>query len=419
MQSIEDIVVKHNKAFRIFKDCKTRLRRSKMKYNKVLQEWLNNSETCHYLFGSNIKLTSWKDLAKYNYTDRNFSQIKLRLSTLPIIRELFNAGKELLHARCAYWQWREIYMDSYNKSIDYAKYIANKYDLEGIIRENEELDNINIDDIIPVSDSENSDRSDNDESDSDSMNDIINYIGGAVDDPISRMDNTDIKNLILLSKRDKIKVFIQTPSLGEQQVMKILDKFTCNNNIMYIYSFRFPFCINVFPLEIDFFGVIRHKHHIFYWAIEYDGDQHYNEENSFFKYENIHRNDVLRQYYLSQMGIHLLRITTKTGNIKKEIATFFETISTTDKYVICNQIVPNKKYFTCKQDHRGLSFFNKYYDDHIQINTLDCDESHLSEKNTERFERIYMRYASNNMNDIALPNRKCFGRKKNNNVVIL
>jgi hypothetical protein len=43
------------------------------------------------------------------------------------------------------------------------------------------------------------------------------------------------------------------------------------------------------------------------FVIEFDGEQHFSD-NQFYNFKNSHINDIIKQYYLEEMNIHLLRI---------------------------------------------------------------------------------------------------------------
>lgn len=156
------------------------------------------------------------------------------------------------------------------------------------------------------------------------------------------------------------KQLISGPSTGEKKVMNFLEILSKKFHFCYNYLHKWSFCINVRKLEYDFYCVMYYEERLFHFVIEFDGEQHY-ERNDFHDYENIHRLDILKQHYLHEMGIHLLRLR-KNDNIRKTIVDFINKILTLNTYVITNGIEPNETIINGTHEHNGLKVFYKHYD---------------------------------------------------------
>lgn len=149
------------------------------------------------------------------------------------------------------------------------------------------------------------------------------------------------------------------PSSGEIIVKRFLDKIAIKYDFYYFYQYRWDFCRDKLPLEFDFYCFLIYEGKVIQFVIEYDGDQHY-DNLSMFDYEYIHRHDILKQYYLFQMNIHLLRIN-NGHNVNKTIVNFINEVLTSKRYVIHNPITPISHLFQDMNKHDGLADFNKYY----------------------------------------------------------
>lgn len=94
-------------------------------------------------------------------------------------------------------------------------------------------------------------------------------------------------------------------SQGERMVEKTLKK----HHLSFTPQIRFEDCRNIYPLPFDF-GILN-KHGEVIFLIEYDGEQHY-EENDFYggreSYLQRVRNDRIKSNYAKDKGIPLLRI---------------------------------------------------------------------------------------------------------------
>jgi hypothetical protein len=152
----------------------------------------------------------------------------------------------------------------------------------------------------------------------------------------------------------------KNPSKGETLVMNFLDKMAKKYKLYYFYLYRWHFCKDKNALEYDFYCVMIYENRIFQWVIEFDGDQHF-RNISRFNFVITHKHDILKQYYLAELNIHLLRLN-KQSDINKSIVDFVNQILVSDKYVIVNKINPIQKLFKDESEHDGLKCFNKFID---------------------------------------------------------
>lgn len=180
---------------------------------------------------------------------------------------------------------------------------------------------------------------------------IINFL----EDDIQKKELNIICNKYLTKK--KFNKGTKYPSSGEQLIINFLDKLSqCKEYLFfYYYSHRWNFCRDKLPLEYDFYCVMFHYNKFFQFVIEYDGDQHY-DKIKLYDFDTCHRHDILKQYYLAQLNIHLLRLT-NNSDIKKSIIDFINKIILTNQYVIINAIKPIKELFNDNTAHKGLSQF--------------------------------------------------------------
>ena len=151
----------------------------------------------------------------------------------------------------------------------------------------------------------------------------------------------------------------KNPSSGEATVMKVLDKLAKKYKFIYFFRHRMSLCRDKLPLEYDFYCVMFENGKLIQWVIEFDGDQH-EEKNDIFDFEKNHQHDILKQYYLAEMNIHLLRLN-NNNNTATNIVKFIKEILITDKYIIKNKIEPILKLFKDKTEHDGLKNFHKIH----------------------------------------------------------
>jgi len=154
------------------------------------------------------------------------------------------------------------------------------------------------------------------------------------------------------------------PSTGELKVMRILNKLVKKHDLYYFYKYRWPFCKHKSVLEYDFFCILKFDHQVVLFNIEFDGGQHFLSNSKFYvDLDECHRRDVLKQYYLAQMNIHLLRLNDDDNNIYVSIVDFINQILDATTYVVVNPIEPNIDLFSDQKIHQGLKCFNQWHID--------------------------------------------------------
>jgi len=124
---------------------------------------------------------------------------------------------------------------------------------------------------------------------------------------------------------------------------------------------KFNFCKVILPVEYDFYCVVIRGDKVAQFVIELDHPGH----GYFSSQECIdsHIRDIIKQYYLWQMGIHLLRLRNDCKNFRLEIEKFVSTVLNSENYVACNPIIAQKEYFYDVFPHNGLLEFHRYYCD--------------------------------------------------------
>lgn len=127
-----------------------------------------------------------------------------------------------------------------------------------------------------------------------------------------------------------------------------------HHNIKFFHRYRFMWCKYSIPLEYDFFCLlIVNPSKIVPFVIEMDEPYHFTDN------PDVHRRDIIKQYYLRCMNIHLPRIKHGT-DICDQLAKFTVAISDTNIYVAKNPIKPIEKYFQSDEVIYGLRYFHKY-----------------------------------------------------------
>lgn len=215
-------------------------------------------------------------------------------------------------------------------------------------------------------------------------------------------------NKLVLKNKDLIKIcgnFV--PSTGEKKAMSFLDQITEKYDFYYFYKYRFPYCKHKATLEYDFFCILIHNKQLFLFVIEYDGGFHFLEKTDFIDPIAYHRRDILKQYYLSQMNIHLLRLNDNL-NIGSSIIDFMNKIIDSDTYIIDKQIKLRKELFDDDNVHNGLIYFNdcmeaiRYnHEEEIKQYEIDTDDLNGMEYDKDYFSLEDFDYETQN-NVIAL-----------------
>lgn len=144
---------------------------------------------------------------------------------------------------------------------------------------------------------------------------------------------------------------------NELKVMNILAELRKSYKMWFFYKHKWSFCRNKCVLEYDFYGILIHENDMIHFVIEYDGDYHFktNEES-----KKLHICDIIKQYYLRRMGIHLLRLN-KKSNIELSIDVFFEKLIRDLLYVSIGALTLRPKMFNDNSVHMGLKYFAKIY----------------------------------------------------------
>lgn len=169
------------------------------------------------------------------------------------------------------------------------------------------------------------------------------------------------------------------PTIGEKKVIDCLDLLAGTYVLYYFHNYSLVFTKNKNLLVYDFFCIFIHDFKMYIFVIEFDGDQHIHRHSFFHltedEFRKSHIRDILKQYYLEQMNIHLLRISLD-DDIPQSITNFINRIIKEKTYIAVNKIVPIEKYFEKSHAfHPGLSHFykthEKYHRKYIdQINSL-------------------------------------------------
>jgi len=142
----------------------------------------------------------------------------------------------------------------------------------------------------------------------------------------------------------------------EIKVLDVLNDLMKEYDMVFIYKHRFDFCKFLSELEYDFFCLVLCENKIIPFVIEVDGDQHF-KKNNFYDFEVIHTRDIVKQYYLHRLNIHLLRINERTKNIEFVIRDFMYRLTTFNYYLMVNPIVPLREYFDGTDEIYGLMCF--------------------------------------------------------------
>ena len=174
-------------------------------------------------------------------------------------------------------------------------------------------------------------------------------------------------NLQILKSKCSHPLAYAKSSQWEELAMKALDDLCNNNNykLFYFYGHRFYFCRHVgTSFEFDFLCFVIRDNRLVIFVIEIDGLQHKYGVGTICGTKNTmmqqHIRDILKQYYLSQMNIHLLRIN-DFNNITEQIFEFIDDIFESLKYKIKNRTIPVEHLFQNNYEHYGLTVFCKYF----------------------------------------------------------
>lgn len=184
---------------------------------------------------------------------------------------------------------------------------------------------------------------------------ITNKIIKGVADLIKRDKLISVRNECF--KMETFKGTIRKISTGEKQVRKVLDLIAIDYEFYYFPAHKWKFCKNQQMLEFDFYCVLFFKEVVYHWVIEFDGIQHYDQSSYYASREN-HVRDIIKQYYLAELNVHLLRLKNKKLDvIHEEINNFINIVINSKTYVAINPIIPIMEYFEDTKIHSGLKYF--------------------------------------------------------------
>jgi hypothetical protein len=171
-------------------------------------------------------------------------------------------------------------------------------------------------------------------------------------------------------------------NIHKKNIMQILNKINnaMNNKFSYVYKWNFkvegehtnlmklPTVNNQQSFVYDFYGITMWYDQLVQFVILFDDDSHF--DSSPFcsqkveeKFDKIHYDDILKQFMLFQMNIHLLRLNERS-NLKTEILSFIKRIRirTSTKYVIEGKIKPIARLFQSKEVIDELALFKEDYE---------------------------------------------------------
>lgn len=162
-------------------------------------------------------------------------------------------------------------------------------------------------------------------------------------------------------------------SLPEKNIMHILDRIEKAMKYKFHYVYKWNFMTegentSLFKLPTvnyqqsfiyDFYGITMWRNQLAQFVILFDDDSHF--DSSIKDFVKIHRDDIMKQYMLYQMNIHLLRLN-KRSDLKKEIISFVRKIRNSTEYVTEGKIKPIARLFQSKDIIDELVLFRQDYE---------------------------------------------------------
>lgn len=116
-------------------------------------------------------------------------------------------------------------------------------------------------------------------------------------------------------------------------------------------------------LRCHFYGIlINNDGKLSQFVIEYDSDRHF--DTGAIKFPNIHINDIIKQYYLFQLSVHILRLR-KHSDFEREIKHFLDSLIKTNEYVSMHPIRANALLFNHVKNSKIVAFNKDYRYDHL------------------------------------------------------
>jgi len=194
---------------------------------------------------------------------------------------------------------------------------------------------------------------------------------------------------VSVNTRNHTKEHTKQYTADEIKLCSVLDKIIESGvKLTYYNEFSWGFCRDKKPLRFDLLCILFENNNLNMFVIESDGTNHYCCKTGS-DIDN-HQRDIMKQYYLSQMNIHLLRVLTSTNrmneiydpdsrlgdfdpdvdcdvfddseyynNVEIIIRTFIDTVLNSDTYVRTNPISPRDIFFQSTEDNRGLVIFGQ------------------------------------------------------------
>lgn len=172
------------------------------------------------------------------------------------------------------------------------------------------------------------------------------------------------KHKILLESTKTKKRYIpkcnKERSTQEKKLAISLDKVCKTHTLYYFNGQKFPFCKRHGQLEYDFWCIYIHNNRVIQFVIEYDGIYHEKDIHGTLK--QVHFNDILKQYYLEHLNIHLLRIKydNEPESFEQEIVKFMQQLQKTKKYTVVNKIQLNKALIDDEKLGKYMHNFRQY-----------------------------------------------------------
>jgi hypothetical protein len=177
-------------------------------------------------------------------------------------------------------------------------------------------------------------------------------------------------------------------SLPELRIMNILQKLMNDYDLWFFYKHKWHFCKNVRVLEYDFYCVLIHNNRLIQFVVEYDGGHHFQTKDlDRFKTQN--RRDIIKQYYLRRMGIHLLRVNERAKNMEICVYMFIKKLIDADYYINLVGMAPGSYVFHDKKQHEGLKCFAEFYAS-AKAHIEDCDMFSLVVRDVTVFDSLRM-----------------------------
>lgn len=154
--------------------------------------------------------------------------------------------------------------------------------------------------------------------------------------------------------------YIPKMSKSIDKIADILDGYRCNfitkwsfflEEERHLLNRRIPYSFHLY-FEVDFYGcVINNMSRMIQFAVLYDSG-------------NLTYHDVLKEYYLCAMNIHVLRLNSKL-NFKNEIKKFLKKIIKYDEYIIMNSLLSRSSFRSSRIKDLLDKFYDSYQYNHI------------------------------------------------------